>query len=319
MAEQSGDGADGLEELVLGQAPHLTRLEVAERAEVPLELAQELWRLLGFPHAADDEVAFTDADVEALRQAHELVRLGVLGPERQAALVRTWGRSFARLAEWQSDLLVDLAAEGDDPAATLAGLAADVLPRVESLQSYAWRRHLVSAGARLLTEADGEAGVLTVCFVDIVGYTSRSKALAEPELVAWLERFESTTLDLVTDAGGRIIKNIGDELLFVADDLTAAADVALRMTERGADEDDEFPDVRAGLAHGPVVSRLGDVFGGTVNLAARLTSAARPDTVLVDEGAHDALGDTDAFTLRRVHRLSAKGYSRLPAWALRRA
>ncbi len=309
----------GLEELVLGQPPHLTRGEVAERAGVPLEVAEELWRLLGFPHAADDEVAFTDADVTALEHSHELVRLGILSPERQSALVRTWGRSFARLAEWQSDLLVDLAAEGDDPAETLAGLAGDVLPRVEALQSYAWRRHLVSAGARLLTDTDGDDGVTTVCFVDIVGYTSRSKSLAEPDLVAWLERFESTALDLVTEAGGRIIKNIGDEVLFVADDLPAAAEMALRMTERGADDEDDFPEVRAGLAHGPVVNRLGDVFGGTVNLAARLTSAARPGTVLVDEGAHDTLGDESSFTLRRVHRLSAKGYPRLPAWALRRS
>ena len=50
------------------------------------------------------------------------------------------------------------------------------------------------------------------------------------------------------------------------DDLPAAAGIALRMAERGADDEDGFPEVRAGLAHGPVVSRLGDVFGGTVNL-----------------------------------------------------
>ncbi len=318
MADQP---VDGLEELVLGEAPRLTRVEVCEQAGVPLPVAEELWRLLGFAHTGDDEVAFTEADVTALRQAHELVELGILSPERQSALVRTWGRSFARLAEWQSDLLVDVARDsGSDPTETLAALAADVLPRVEALQAYAWRRHLVSAGSRLLADPDdpGE-GTATVCFVDIVGYTSRSKALDEPDLVAWLERFESTALDLVTEAGGRIIKNIGDEVLYVADDLPAAAEVALRMTERGADGADEFPEVRAGLAHGPVVNRLGDVYGGTVNLAARLTSAARPGTVLVDEGAHDALGEDDSFTLRRVHRLSAKGYSRLPAWALRRA
>ncbi len=323
MADQpTSPPSDGLEEVLLGEAPHLNRVEVSEQAGVPLEIAQELWRLLGFARTTDDEVAFTEADVTALRQSHELVRLGILSPERQSALVRTWGRSFARLAEWQSDLVVDVAGEdGADPLEALTGLAAEVLPRVEALQAYAWRRHLVSAGSRLLAVTDAGESTTTVGFVDIVGYTSRSKALDEPDLVAWLERFESTSQDLVTEAGGRIIKNIGDEVLFVADDLPAAADVALRMTEQGADHDDEFPEVRAGLAHGPVVSRLGDVFGGTVNLAARLTSAARPGTVLVDEGAHDALGADDGspFALRRVHRLSAKGYSKLPAWALRRA
>ena len=82
---------------------------------------------------------------------------------------------------------------------------------------------------------------------------------------------------------------IGDEVLFVADEATAAAEIALRMTERGADDQDRFPQVRAGMAHGAVVSRLGDVYGPVVNIAARLTSVARPGTVLVDRGAYEAL------------------------------
>ena len=86
-----------------------------------------------------------------------------------------------------------------------------------------------------------------------------------------------------------MIKTIGDEILFVADDPRAAAEVALQVTERGADEDDQFPQVRAGIAYGDVVSRLGDVFGPTVNIASRLTSVARPGTVLVDRGMHEVL------------------------------
>ncbi len=102
-----------LEPLLLGGDPHLTRREVAERADVPLEIAEELWRLLGFPRTSDDDAAFTDADVEALAQARELMELGVLGPESQAALVRTWGRSYARLAEWQATLLAEVAPDDD--------------------------------------------------------------------------------------------------------------------------------------------------------------------------------------------------------------
>ena len=64
---------------------------------------------MGFAQAGDDEIAFTEADVDALRQARELIDLGILSPERQAALVRTWGRSFARLAEWQTSLLATVA------------------------------------------------------------------------------------------------------------------------------------------------------------------------------------------------------------------
>ena len=237
-----------IEHHLLGDAPSLTRIEVAERAGVPLEMAVQLWRLLGFATNDDDEVAFTEADVDALRASHELTRLGILGEDSQAALVRTWGRSFARLAEWETTLLANVAGADEDPEARLAVLAAEVLPRVESLQTYIWRRHLASASSRLVSVQSGgtAAAELAVCFVDIVGYTSRSKSLDESELVAWLEGFEDTATGIVVDRGGRIIKTIGDEILFVADDPAAAAEIALLLTERGEDPDDPFPSVRAG-------------------------------------------------------------------------
>ena len=146
---------------------------------------------------------------------------------------------------------------------------------------------------------------------------------------------------LVVDHGGRVIKTIGDEVLFVADDPAAAAEVALAMAERGEDPRDRMPQVRAGLAYGAVVSRLGDVYGPTVNIAARLTSVARPGTVLVDRGGYEALsgrpedaepegegsggaggesgGDADApYVFRRLRRTPVKGYARLQPWVLRR-
>ena len=296
-----------LEALLLGERPHLTRAEVAERAGVPLELAEQLWRMLGFPRAADDDVAFTAADVVALRQARELIELGVIGPESQAALVRTWGRSFARLAEWQAELLAEV-----DPDQEMAQ---ELLPRVEQLQSYAWRRHLAGAAARTLDEADGAGSPLAVAFVDIVGYTSHSLRLDQAELVAWLEGFEATATEVVVEHGGRVIKTIGDEVLFVADRPEEAAEAVLLLTERA----EPFPQVRAGLAYGDVVSRLGDVFGPTVNLAARLTSAARPGTVLVDRGCCEELARLPAYRLRSVPRISVKGYARLQPHVLRRS
>lgn len=322
-----------VERFLLGEQPGLTRVQVAERAGVPLVVAEQLWRLLGFPNQTDDALAFTEADVEALRLAHDLVELGILGADSQAALVRTWGRSYARLAEWQTSLLTDIAIEGPDPERRLTELTASVLPRVEKLQSYIWRRHLASATNRLLAvDASGSAvSQQAVCFVDIVGYTSRSKGLGQAELVDWLEHFEAEATGLVVDHGGRIIKTIGDEVLFVADDATAAAEAALRMAERGEDDEDRFPRVRAGVAYGDVVSRLGDVYGPVVNIAARLTSVARPGSVLVDRGAYEALsgrsseeddpgdeaGDS-AYAFRRMRRTPVKGYSRLQPWVLRR-
>ena len=164
---------------------------------------------------------------------------------------------------------------------------------MESLQSYVWRRHLASAATHLVRDAavldPGEAE-LTVCFIDIVGYTAQSRGLEGSELVSWVEQFEQETTLLVVDHGGQVIKTIGDEILFTVGGPAAAVEIALALTARGDDEDDPFPAVRVGIAHGPVVRRLGDVFGSTVNAAARLTSAARPGTVVVDQGVHEALG-----------------------------
>ncbi len=338
--EEPTDLVEDVDRALLGSNPTYTREQVAERAGVPLQVAEELWQQLGFPHAGDGDVAFTDADLEALERTKELISLGILTPDSQAALVRTWGRSFARLAEWQVGLLAGHAIEGDDPEQRLAELMDVVLPNVEKLQAYIWRRHLASASNRLLGEASlGDVGATSstaVVFVDIVGYTGQSKTLTDHELVDWVEYFEDEMTRSVVEHGGRVIKTIGDEILFVADDPGAAAEVALRATERGADEEDRFPQVRGGVAYGDVVSRLGDVFGPTVNIASRLTSVARPGTVLVDRGLHQVLSgpiaeDTTApeesspyseaggYRFRRMPRRSVKGYSKLEPFVLRRA
>lgn len=340
LSELSG-AVEAVEGFLLGEPPSLNQFQVAEQAGVSIEVAEELWRLLGFAHVPNDEIAFTPGDVQALIYSQDLMKLGVLSPDRRGALVRTWGRSYARLAEWQTALLTDVAREsGTDPVEQVAILAEQVLPRVEALQNYVWRRHLASASSRMLAvEGVGSpASHLAVCFVDIVGYTSHSKTLDEAELVAWIEYFEDECARLVIDHGGRIIKNLGDEVLFVVEDPIAAAEIALLMTERGADLDDRFPLVRAGLSYGEVVSRLGDVFGPTVNIASRVTTLARPGAVLVDRGAYEVLSgivfdgsdphdpaidrESDpgisGYRFRRMRRTSVKGYSRLQSWVLRR-
>lgn len=281
-----------IEAALLGSAPSYTRGQVSAQAGVPLELAEELWQQLGFPRTGDDDVAFAESDLDALRRTNDLIALGILTPDSQAALVRTWGRSFARLAEWQVNLLAEIAITDEDPQTRLSELMDEVLPRVEALQTYIWRRHLASAANRLLAQGGEEASISStqaVVFVDIVGYTGRSKNLTDHELVDWVEHFEDQTTKAVTQAGGRVIKTIGDEVLFVTDDPRAAAEIALTMTERGDDDVDRYPPVRAGIAYGEVVSRLGDVYGPTVNIASRLTSVARPGTVLVDRHAYEIL------------------------------
>lgn len=332
MARDKADGSaprlvNLIQRVLLGEDPTLTGIDVAAQAGINPAQSQELWRQLGFPHAADTDIAFTAADVEGVRLSMELRQLGLLSPESQAALVRTLARNSARLAQWQTRLLADMGAGIVDD--DYVELIAQALSPVEKFQNYIWRRHMASASAALLITEDSAAidAPLAVCFVDIVGYTSLIKELDETEFVDWIERFESDVTSMVAHRGGQVVKTMGDEALFVIDDPRKAAEIGLALTARGSDEGDAFPAVRVGMAYGNVVHRLGDVFGTTVNVAARLTSIGRPGTVIADQGTHDLLCSDHApaetrsgdFRFRKLRRRSVKGYSRLDAWALRRA
>jgi adenylate cyclase len=133
-----------------------------------------------------------------------------------------------------------------------------------------------------------------------------------------VDHFEERSLAIISAHEGRIIKTIGDELLFVADDPESISRIGLELTEE-AQRDDEFPEIRVGLAWGPALARLGDVLGPVVNVASRLTSTARPGTVLTDRSLADELEGDAHFRLRRLRRTSVKGYRRLEPWSLRRS
>jgi adenylate cyclase len=308
-------------ELMLGEEPHLRRADVAEQSGVPADVARARWRALGFPEADDDDVAFTSADVEALRLTQELIGLGIMEPETEQAFIRTIGRSFARLAEWQVRAFLGSVASGsrDDIAAGDLAELATVVPLGERVQAYVWRRHLVNATSRLLLtdSADVDSEPMVVGFADIVGYTSRSRKMTRQELTDMVERFEEVTAGVITDHHGRVVKTIGDEVLFVVDDPRQAALLALDLLDEH-EADEEFPQVRVGLAHGNVLNHMGDVFGPVVNVASRLASVARPGSAVVDRQLAELVRDDDALRVKRMRRTSVKGYEHLEPWSLKR-
>jgi adenylate cyclase len=306
---------------LLGSHPTLTGAQIAADLGIPMELARQRWRSLGFTAVGDDVVAFTEADLRAMRLTQKMHELGMIDPEDEAALIRTLGRSFARLAEWQITMLARTI--GSQPDLDIAGLGAvmnEVTPVIEEVQNYIWRRHTLAAASRLLLAPPAEAadGVATaIGFADIVGYTRQTRSLSQDELAALVEHFEARALAIITAHGGRIIKTIGDEILFAADAAADSAQIALELVEEHL-VDEDFPQLRVGVAWGPVLNRLGDVFGPTVNIASRLTSIARPGRVLIDKELAEAVEGDPEFKLRRMRRTSVKGYRRLEPWALRR-
>ena len=308
-------------ELMLGEQPHLTRAEVSELSGVDSDLARQRWRALGFPEADDDDVAFTQADVDALGLTQELIGLGVIEPDTEQAIIRTIGRSFARLADWQVRAFLSALTSGSEAAFSAGDLAEleKVIPVGEKVQSYAWRRHLVNAASRLLlTESeDVEETARCVGFADIVGYTSMSRKLTRHELTDMVERFEEVTAGLITDHHGHVVKTIGDEVLFLVDEPKQAALLALALLDEH-EADDTFPAVRIGIAYGNIVNHMGDVFGPVVNIASRLTSLARPASALVDRALADELSGDDDVRLKPMRRTSVKGYEHLQPWSLKR-
>ncbi|MDG4865446.1 adenylate/guanylate cyclase domain-containing protein [Streptomyces sp. T-3] len=325
-----GDTPDGAEELrrrieevLLGGSRSYTRRDIAERSGVPPERTLRIWRALGFPLVDDDAVVFTDSDLAALRTGERLIGAGLITEDSETMMTRALGHHLSRLAEWQVHTLwawlnrqPELSLDEDE----LIHQVALLLPEMELLQRHVWRRHLAAYAGRVLGVADDrpEDRELAVGFTDMVGYTRLTRGLEDAELGRVLDRFETLSGDVIADGGGRVVKTIGDEVLYVSESATAAAAIALELTERAADEE-HIPQVRTGLAHGPVLGRFGDVFGAAVNIAARLTSVARPGTVLVNTALAGELVGESGFELRTLRPVAVRGYSRLRPVLLRRA
>jgi len=312
-----------LERILLGGSRKYTRLEVAERAGVSQERTSRLWRAMGFATVADDEIVFTDADIEAMRIADGLTQAGLIDSAAENAVTRTLGQHLSRLAEWQVDILWSLIARDGElqmDEHRVVALVDQLMPELQRIQDFVWRRHLAAFAGRALAAPDEDLASRTqvVGFVDMVGYTRLTRRLHESELGAILDRFEAVTTEVVAQNQGNVVKMIGDEVLFVVDDVTSAAEIALTLTERTTD-DASLPTVRGGMAYGRVLSRFGDVYGSTVNLASRLTSVARSGTVLVDKALARELAREPDYKLRTRRPLSVRGYQRLRPAALRRA
>ncbi|WP_242623120.1 adenylate/guanylate cyclase domain-containing protein [Pseudonocardia sediminis] len=317
-----------LDEYILGAPREFTRDEVIAAAELDPEEAHRLWRSLGFPDSGPDERVYTRLDVEAAKTVAAMSSQWLPDAGVREAVARAVAQSMSRLAEWQVGMLAQIVAAHVDELHPrgAARLAAEVLPELEQMQSYVWRRHLAATASRFIAgvqQSDpdtiaADTWPLSVGFADMVGFTRTTRRRSMDELGEMIERFAVVTTEVIANGRGRIIKTVGDEVLFVTEHPADAAAIALGLRDRVRSEP-SLPQLRIGLAHGMVLTRYGDVYGEVVNLAARLTSQARPDTVLVDREVADVLSDDPRYELRRLPSQNTRGYAHLKAWALRAA
>lgn len=337
----TAEGDDFTEQL-LGRPRILRRRDVSRGAEVSLLSARKFWHALGFPVVNTDEQLFTEADQEALQSVAALVREGVLDETTALSLTRAFARSADRLAGWQTQLLAEaveseyharqpnhegIAAESrgvpsHETATEAARRVAMLADRLEPLLVYSWRRHLSATVERMLADADPESYGLTrvrsVGFADLVNFSGLVRKMSERDLSRLVQRFEALSTDVITAHGGRLIKTVGDEVLFTTVGAAPAAATALDLVDAIA-EDDLLPPVRCGMARGPIISRLGDVFGTTVNRASRLTAVAQAGSVLVDATLARELATTSGFVLTGQRRRILRGVGPVTPSVLRRA
>lgn len=311
-----------LERAILGETPHLDAEAVGASSGADPELMARLWRALGFPEL-HGEMLLTDADVRAVSTLVSLVEKGVIDTDTALNMTRAVGQTMARLADWETATLVPALMRERahqsrlDAAVDLVGRMG---PPFEAMLVYAWRRHLAAAAARIeaLGAADEELTTtdVTVGFADLVAFTALSNEMGEGRIGDVVEKFENRVHDVIAVHAGRAIKSLGDSVLFVTGDAVRALDIAMAVIEV-IGRDSRMPDVRLGLASGSVVVRLGDVFGPPVNLAARLTTVARRNRVIIDQ-ATAAMVEGSRYETRTLPPRPLRGFGLVEPVAVRR-
>jgi len=324
-----------IEHLVLEDPPRFDAEEVAAHVGLPVEQVAHFWRALGFPDPSEGEQFFTKTDLEMMTIAASTISEGVVEPELALQMARVLGSSMSRIANAQvaalairvtteaaaAAELVEAGALTPDelgpPLLERTALILDVMPRI---MDYVWRRHLQDEARRQLLKVkvkDTDGAHVTVGFADLVGYTALSQQVPEDELAHLVARFELIATDTVSGHGGRVVKMIGDEVLFIVDDPLSAAAIALDLAEVFR-HDEALSDVRVGLALGSVIEQDGDVYGPVVNKANRIVGIAYPGSVVVSEEVRDALRGVEGLNLRSLRSHTLRDIGRVRLWRLRR-
>ena len=321
MTAPSGSSGDPFKRLVGFGEPTLDNEQVCGLGGADRDVADRLWRALGFPDVPDGELAFTDEDARALRLATEGFA-PLASDRREQALelmlheARVISASLANLAELELDAIGALIKLG-----LRRELLAEAIDRGIENSDFGWLilyvlRRQLGAAVRRRAPADARDGLprqrLAVGFVDLVGFTELTRQLDAVELGQLLGRFESLAFDVVTEAGGRVVKLIGDEAMLVCPHAPQAVRAALEILDNSSAVD--IPPARAGIAFGDLLLLAGDCFGSAVNLASRIVDRAPSGAVVVDEQIAKSVQSEPDLALETLPDSPLKGIGSVPLW-----
>jgi adenylate cyclase len=273
-----------------------TAAQVAEGAGLDQEFLGRLLQALGAPIPGDEELAYTENDLEAAKRAKLFIDAG-LPPEAVLETSRIIGISMANLADANRDMVGEVFTEpGIDErelAMRYAAAAEAMPPLLGDTLLHAYRIHLREAIRQaVVTDAELAQGSLygvddvTIAFADLVGFTR----LGESMEIEQIGQMTGRLFELASEAARppvRLVKMIGDAAMFASREPVPVIEAVIGLVDAAGSE--EMPALKAGAAMGPALGRGGDWYGRPVNLAARITSFARPDSVVVDEAVKNSL------------------------------
>lgn len=277
--------------------PAHTLRSAAESIGVSVQDVEYGWSMLGLTVADADAPILSQADVDGL--ATWVAMRSEMGDDAADGFLRVLGASVARLAEAASSMIrtstpqMWLGYTGDELATAQAyHKAAAFIPRIGAMIDAIHRHHLVSTRTFIEGMARGPSAGLEcgVGFADLSGFTALTQALTPAELSALLNEFGATVSDIVHADGGRIVKFIGDAVMWVSAEPERLARAALDLVDHPRAREEGLQ-VRAGLGFGEVLTLSGDYFGNAVNLAARLVAAAAPGQILITEDVYKRIPD----------------------------
>lgn len=292
---------------VLGEdGTFVSARETCEKTGIDLELLQRLQRAIGLPTVDDpDAPVHSRADAEAAAYGQRFIELGI-EPDQLVLIIRLLADGMSRAAEAMRyaslATVLDPGASELTVARNAEVLVREAAPLLGPMIQEMLRlqlRHLMDTEAISASErAEGQrlpgARLVSIAFVDLVGFTRLGEVVPPEELEALAHRLADLAHEVAVPPV-RFIKTIGDEVMLVSPDPVLLLEAVMTLVD-ATEGDDEFPRVRAGMSTGMAVSRAGDWFGSPVNLASRVTGAARPGSVLVSESTRDAVvlgGDDD--------------------------
>ncbi len=300
-------------ERVLGGAPCYTVEDLARESGQSADLLLAERRAMGLPVPERDARVYGEDDLEAARRGGRFREAGF--PEESALeVLRVVGASMSRVAEAMRGAAAEaLARPGDtekDLGLRLAEFADFASGNWADLLSYVLRQQLLEqVRGDVITRAEAAAGHVIpgtqevgVAFADLVGFTRLGERRPVDELGAVAERLAEMA-DAVAEPPVRLVKTIGDAAMFVSPEPGALLDATLTLVAAAEDEGEQFPQLRAGVALGPALARRGDWYGHTVNVASRVTGAARPGSVLATEPMHDLLAEDYRWSFAGERRL----------------